>query len=111
MIKTLDTLVQIDNHEEYAIYGMYYDADRDGNPLEGDYDDSYDYGHIVVETKRKRYIFRKVYSPIGWLPEITEYIAAHREDKDIYIDLNEFEKTSEGEYREFYCGDVIVEPL
>lgn len=89
---------------EFFIYSENYLGDTNGNPIEDireNWSKGYDFGHIFIETPHKRYIFRKVIDAFSWVCFITEYIEKHKDDKNIFINLDELWSYSDGEFREF----------
>lgn len=60
IIRSLLYQVTIPSNEEYAIYTNDYYLDRDGNVLtETDRTDVYEYGDIIIQTSRVKYILRR----------------------------------------------------
>ena len=94
IIRSLFYQVTIPDNVEYAIYTNDYFLDKDGNLVtEIGRTDVYDYGDLIIQTGSAKYIFKKVYSAYDYAVRIMEHIKAHREDKVIYInmeELNEF---------------------
>lgn len=97
------------NLEGFAIYTEDYDGDRFGNPVEQSVD-SYTFGHLIIETHKKRYIFKKVYEAYSWACSIVDYIEEHKDDLHIFIDLNKLRSYIKDEYEEFE-GFLEVEAI
>lgn len=107
IIRSLFYQITIPSNEEYAIYTNDYYLDQDGNVLtDTARTDVYEYGDIIIQTSRVKYIFKKVYSAYDYAVRIMEYIKEHREDGVIYINMEELNS-----HWEDHSGTFEVEQL
>lgn len=113
-IRTLFAQINIDPNKEYIIYDEQYPADRFGHPLPEDSQEVksgeyYEYGDIIIETERKKYTIKSVYSSYEWVAKLIDYINSHKGTDSIFVDMFELWELPDGSYREFECGKVLVE--
>lgn len=113
-IRTFFSEISIDNKKEYAIYDESYEADEYGYPLPRDSEDvktgnCYSYGHIIIETERKRYTLKKVYSAYEWVADLLDYIDSNRHEENIFINMSELVKSDGNSFREFVCSSCHSE--
>lgn len=76
----------------------------------------YDYGDIIIYTSSVKVTIPCVQYSYEWVCEILDYLVAHKDEKNVYIDLNELRfyiNNNEEEFMEFDNNhhDWIVEKL
>lgn len=75
--------VTIPSNEEYAINTNDYYLGHDGNILtDTDRTDVYEYGDIIIQTSRVKYIFKRVYFAYDYAVRIMEYIIGIKSCQD-----------------------------
>ena len=113
-INTLFAQINFDQNKEYVIYHKDYPADKYGRPLpEGSEVNSwkYGYGNMIIETERKRYTISAVYNAHEWTAHLVDYIASHKDDDHIFVDMNVIWTWGDACHADFECGDILVETL
>ena len=114
IIRTLLDMICINENEEFVIYQEGYYGDEMGNPVtiaEEIIDDKeHFYGNIFIVTPNKRYTYRKVFAAYAWVINILDYLEKHRNEENIFIDLNKLFHCQDGGFCEF-LGQLEVESL
>lgn len=82
--------ISFDNTKEYTIY---YQNDNPSYELEE--------GDIIILTQSVKYYMEKVNVAYDWIEQILCYIDLHRNEENIFIDMNKLTEKSDGEFREF----------
>lgn len=111
-LKACNNLLAIQS-SEFVLHHDEYPADEKGQIIDendprintGEY---YEYGNLYVVTDKKKYVYKKVFSPFEFAVEIINYICEHVNEPNIVIDLDNLIKIREDLYLDFN-GELSVE--
>ena len=111
--------ISFNNKSDYAIYHIDYPADIDGNVLDEKKDAEiikqrkfYNYGNIIILTPLAKYSFNKVWHADYWAYLLLNYINAHRDEEDIFINMDRlYFDEDEDMFLFFFCDVTAESPL